>query len=214
MALGPLWWPDRMRASLELQLSLPKSLPLCFTVLCELANCDLALNSTRHKQRRPLRRCADRQRDDSDSVETCSGQQSCCLLLAESEPHVAHLLAVLLAIVREHVRNHQPAALLQYSRGLAQCGARIRKMMQHENQGCGIELPVGNRQRLQFPSTDFRGGKVTQSASCRLEHLSRSIDGNDTADKRSERTRDLTGSATKVADDPLVVHQRREHLQV
>src|SRR3954468_24999319 len=162
MARGPLWWPDRMRASLELQLPLPNP-SFVLTVLC-----DLTFHSTRDKQRGTLRRCADRQRDDPDSIETCSGQQPCCLLLAESEPYMAHLLAVLLAIVREHVRNHQPAALLQYSRGLAQCGARIRKMMQHENQGCGIELRVGNRQRFQFAATDFRGGEIAQSASRRL----------------------------------------------
>ena len=88
------------------------------------------------------------------------------LLVAEPEPDVAHLLPVLLAIVRQHVADQQPPAGLQHARGFAQRGRRVRHVVQHEQQRGGVELAVVDRQRLELaaPDVDVRADRAAAAA--------------------------------------------------
>ena len=62
------------------------------------------------------------------------------MIVAEPEPHMAHLLPVLLSIVRQHVGNQEPPPRLQHPRGFGERAGRVGHMMEHEQQRGGIEL--------------------------------------------------------------------------
>src|SRR5262245_66073211 len=57
-----------------------------------------------------------RKRHDADGLESCFAQDRAGLILREPEPQMAHLLAVDLAIVRQHVHEHEAAAGLEHAR--------------------------------------------------------------------------------------------------
>ena len=108
----------------------------------------------------------------------------------------------------------QSAPGAQHARGLRQHGRRIRDVMQHQEQRGGIELAVGDRQRLEIAAADVNVAGVAHATACRLEHLARSIDRDHARHERRERRGDLAGPASEIADDPPIVHQRRQRLQV
>src|SRR4029453_17874918 len=107
MARGPPWWLHQTCGFLALQLS--SQSPSCLLyLLCQtsaLRGCSV-LHRARDKQRRPFCRRIDRERRDSNSIKSRSDQQALHLLLAESEPHVPHLLTILFSIERHHVRGY------------------------------------------------------------------------------------------------------------
>ena len=88
-------------------------------------------------------------------------------------------------------------------------GGRIRQMVQHQQQRRGVELAVGDRQRLELAAPDLDVREIAQRAARRLQHLPRSVDRDHARDKRRERARDLPGAAAEIADCPALVQQRR-----
>ena len=53
------------------------------------------------------------------------------MLVAEPEPHVAHLLTVALAVVRQHVDDDHAAARLQDARDFGERALWLRQVVQH-----------------------------------------------------------------------------------
>ena len=61
-----------------------------------------------------------------------------------------HLLAVALAIVRQHVDDDGAPARLEHARDLGERALRLRHVVQHQHQRRGIEPGVVDRQRLEL----------------------------------------------------------------
>src|SRR5215471_18215476 len=62
----------------------------------------------REKQARTFGLCVWRQRDDARVVEAAIVEDFADVLVGKPEPHVAHLLPVVLSIVRQHVDDEGP----------------------------------------------------------------------------------------------------------
>src|SRR5262245_24868840 len=88
----------------------------------------------RDEKRRPLCFRVRLQRDDPDVLESVRAKQALRVLLGKAEPHVTHLLAVAVAIVRQHVDDQRPSPGLHDARDLGERLFRLRHVMQHENQ--------------------------------------------------------------------------------
>src|SRR5689334_5852930 len=97
---------------------------------------------------------------------------------------------------------------------LGQGCCRIRQVMQHQQQRCGVELIVGNRKRFEFATSDLDGWQVAKTTAGRLEHFTGSIDGNHACDEWCQSTCDLTSPATEIADGPTLVEQRGKRLEM
>ena len=54
------------------------------------------------------------------------------LLLADAEPDMTHRLAILFALVRQHVQDQQPPAGFQCSRGFRERALRLRYVMKDQ----------------------------------------------------------------------------------
>ena len=68
---------------------------------------------------------------------------------------MAHLLPVVLAIVRQHVDNEQAAARLEDARDLGQRLLRLRHVMQHQHQRRRVEPGIVDRQRLELAAPEI-----------------------------------------------------------
>ena len=136
-------------------------------------------------------------------------------IFAEPQPDVAHLLAIGLAIVRQHVGDEQPAAGAQHARGL---GERLRR-----DPAGGAARATASRRRARRPrSAALRARPAARrrwedrgpGGGRRLQHVARAIDGDDLLDERRQRRGDLARAASQIADDPLGIEQSRQRLQV
>jgi hypothetical protein len=122
---------------------------------------------------------------------------------------MAHLLPIFLTIMWQHVRDYQAATRLERAMCLGQRRAGIGQMVQHQQQGCRIQLVVGDWQSFQFATTDLNGWEIPEPATGRLEHFCRSIDRNDARNEWRERARDLAGAAPEIPNRPSLVCERR-----
>src|SRR5216683_3152658 len=91
------------------------------------------------EQSRTLRARRRWERHDPDVFEPCFAQHAPDVIVAEPEPHVAHLLPVIVPVVREHVDDQHAAARLEDPRDLGQPTLGLRHVMQHEHQRRRIE---------------------------------------------------------------------------
>src|ERR1700674_5063764 len=106
------------------------------------------------EQSRALRPGIGRQGNDPNVLEAGPGQQSLHMLLAEPEPHVAHLLPIVLAIVRLHVDEDHAAAGLQDARHLGERALRLGHVMEHQHQRRRVEPRIVYRQRLEISAPE------------------------------------------------------------
>ena len=157
----------------------------------------------RHEQRRTFRLRVGRQRHDARVFEAGFTHQSSDVCSSRKpEPHVSHLLAVVLPIVRKHVHHDQPAAWLERACDLGQRAPGLGDVMQ-----APASLSRHRAGHRQSAALRARRGEVRRcDDSCRrlprrLQHRRRTVDADDARDERRERGADLTGAATEIADD-------------
>ena len=154
------------------------------------------------------------ERHNSDIGEAGVGHQPPQVFVSEAEPHVAHLLPVALAFVRQHVDQQKAAARLEDARHFLQRHGRIRHVMEHQHQRGDVEPRIVDRQRLELAAAeiDIVGGADARAR--RLQHLRRGVDRDHPRDKRRQRRTDVTGSTAKVADDPARIGERRQRREM
>ena len=126
---------------------------------------------------------------------------------------MAHLLAVVLALVRQHVDDEQAAAGLEHARGLGERRGRRRQMVQHEHHRRGVERRVVDRQRLELAAAQLDVGQLRSARARGGQHLVRRVDADDVRDVRRERRQQRAGAAAEIADDPVGRQQPSERLQ-
>ena len=88
---------------------------------------------------------------------------------------MTHRLAILFALVRQHVENQQPPAGFQRSRRFAERSLRLRHVMQDKKEKCDVQFSRINGKLFQRSLTEFNVTVPGQSSpSPRAASLSRS----------------------------------------
>ena len=168
----------------------------------------------RREQRRAFRVGIGGQRPHPDVVEPGSGEEPRHLLLGKSEPDVAHLLLILLALVRQHVDDEQrgrpagPRAPLRRARG--------------PDPASSAAPATASRHRARRPRAaalrDRPGGcrrsSARQPAARGVEHVGRAVDGDDAPHVRRNRLGELPRPASQIADDQRRIDQAEHRPQV
>ena len=133
----------------------------------------------------------------------CRSSSRLHVLVAEPEPHVAHLLTVALAIVRQHVDEHErgrpasgrarprPARAPAPARDAAPASASPRRA-----------APSSIGSASSSPRRRSTLSKPLQPLLRRLQHRRRPVDRDHARDERRERGADLAGAAAEIADGP------------
>src|SRR4029077_18564102 len=86
------------------------------------------------KERRALRIGIDRQGTHARALESCVGQELHDLLFRKTEPHVAHLLLILVVMMRQHIDEQNLAARAADARDFRQRADRLRRVVEHERE--------------------------------------------------------------------------------
>ena len=120
---------------------------------------------------------------------------------------MAHLLLVLLAVVRLHVDDEEPPARPQHAAGLGERERRLGDVVQDEDAGRGVERAVVDRQRLEPAAPQIDVGVAAQTPARGLQHRRGVVDADDSPHARRERLDDLPAATAEVADDRRVVEQ-------
>ncbi len=116
---------------------------------------------------------------------------------------MAHLLTVVLAIVRQHVDDDQPSARLEHARDFIERASRIRDMVEHQHDGRRIQPRVINGQRLEIAAPEIDVVESVQAPLGCLQHRGRRVDRDHVFHERRERGAHLAGAAAEVADSPV-----------
>ena len=163
-------------------------------VMCRRGSALVAtLRSGCDEQPRALRSRIRRQRDDPDVVEPALVEHSPHVLVGEAEPHVAHLLPVALAIVRQHVDDEQ--------RGRRGLSTRATSASARSGSGtwCSTSISVAASSRASSigsasssPRRSSTLSKPLQPLPRRLQHRGRGVDRDDAA-RRTARARRSPG---------------------
>jgi len=88
-----------------------------------------------------------------------------------------------------------------------QRAGRFRRVVEHERQHGGVQFARPDRQRfeLTLPELDVR--PIGEAPPGCVEHVGRAVDRDDALDVRGDRIRELSSSATEVADDERWIDQ-------
>ena len=143
------------------------------------------------------------------------GEQLAHLVVAEAEPDVAHLLAVLLAIVRQHVADQEPPARPQHARRFASaapgsgtwCSTSISVAASSD---CVVDAAAPRARRGARRRCRSRAAGAAPPAACRRERSTAIT----LRHERRQRGGDLAGAAPEVADRQRVVQQPGQGLEV
>src|SRR5687767_3539574 len=164
----------------------------------------------RRKQRRPLRVGIRRQHPHSDVGKPRAGEKPFDLLVRETEPHVAHLLLVLLPVVRQHIDDEHATAGTKRAPDLRQRPGRRWRVMQDQRQHRGVQLAILDRKALELALPQIDVACPAQPLARRLEHVVRAVDRDHLADVRRHSFRELAGATAQVADDERRVDQAED----
>ena len=136
------------------------------------------------------------------SSNPASLQQARACVLGEPEPDVAHLLAVALAIVRQHVHEHQRPPGLRTRATSASACAGSGTWCSTSIERRGIEPRIVDRQRLELAAAEL---DVVERCSRFRAACSIAADASTatTRARTARARRSPAGAAAEVADDPL-----------
>ena len=126
--------------------------------------------SGRDEQSGALRPGVRRERDDPDAANSRLRQHPIQVIVREAEPHVAHLLPVAFAVVRQHVADDDAATGLERARHVGDGFGRFRHMVQHQHHGGDVEPIIVDRQRFELAAAQIDVVEAGQPSLGGLQH--------------------------------------------
>ena len=103
--------------------------------------------SRRDEQPRSFGARVGRKRYEPRAAEPARGEQPRDVIFSEAEPHVAHLLPVALAIVRQHVDEHEATARLEDPRGLRERAlADVARVLKPQGRAIVVDMLPHDRE--------------------------------------------------------------------